>query len=84
MKKIVFSVTAEKDLKKISSIDAQRIVKKLQFFSEQKQVLSFAKPLVNLPPATHRFRVGSYRIAFMLKGGSVHIIRISHRKDVYA
>jgi len=45
--------------------------------------VAFAKPLVNLPPATHRFRVGKYRICFYLRGSSLVIDAVDTREDVY-
>jgi mRNA-degrading endonuclease RelE of RelBE toxin-antitoxin system len=61
---IKFTKSAEKDLGKLPKDIQKRIIKKLKFFAAQKDPLIFAKPLVDLPPMTHRFRVGDYRIAF--------------------
>ena len=72
-----------KDLEKLSKELQQRIVKKLTFFSNQENPVAFAKPLVNLPPATHRFRVGDYRIAFYIDKNTIYVERVRHRKEVY-
>lgn len=80
---IKFTPHGEKDLKKLPIEIQRRIIKKLSFFSEQENPVTFSKPLINLPPATHRFRVGDYRIAFYTDQSSVYIERIRHRKDVY-
>lgn len=53
-----------RDLEKLPKDLQERIVKKLTFLASQENPLTFSKPLVNLPPATHRFRVGDYIIAF--------------------
>ncbi|MBI2596587.1 type II toxin-antitoxin system RelE/ParE family toxin [Candidatus Daviesbacteria bacterium] len=52
-------------------------------FRNQADPLTFSKPLINLPPATHRFRVGNYRIAFYLDQTTIYVDRIGHRKEVY-
>lgn len=61
---VKFTTAAKKDLEKLSPEIQKRILKKIKFFSLRENPLLFSKPLVNLPPATHRFRVGDYRIAF--------------------
>ena len=80
---VEFTPRGKKDLEKLSRDSQKRILKKLQFFSSQPDPLLFSKPLVNLPPATHRFRVGDYRIAFYLFGKTIVIDRIRHRREVY-
>lgn len=72
-----------KDLEKLPKNLQERIVKKLTFFANQENPLVFSKPLVNLPPATHRFRVGNYRIAFYVEGNTIYIERVRHRSEVY-
>ncbi len=84
MADIRFTNQGLKDLKKLPADIQKRIVKKLQFFSSQVDPMVFSKPLINLPPATHRFRVGDYRIAFHIQDGVLLIDRIRHRKEVYA
>lgn len=80
---VKFAPSGKRDLENLSKDIQLRIVKKIKFFTSQEQPLNFAKPLVNLPPSTHRFRVGNYRIAFYIKGGTIYIERIGHRKEVY-
>lgn len=83
MYNVVFTKNGEKDLKKLPQEIQKRIIKKLEFFSLQENPLSFSKPLVDLPPSTHRFRVGDYRIAFYIEGENIYIERIKHRREVY-
>jgi len=83
MFEINFTEHAKKDLGKLPMDIQKRIIKKLQFFSSQLNPITFSKPLVNLPPATHRFRVGDYRIAFYIVGEIIYIERIRHRREVY-
>jgi mRNA interferase RelE/StbE len=83
MFEIKFTPHAQKELEKLSKDIQKRIIKKLTFFASQKDPLAFAKPLVSLPPMTHRFRVGDYRIAFYIVNQTIYIERIRHRRDVY-
>jgi len=83
MYNVQFSLSAQKDLQKLPKDIQKRIIKKLQFFASQQEPLIFSKPLVNLPPATHRFRVGVYRIAFYISEKNIYIERIKHRREVY-
>lgn len=71
------------DLEKLSKDIQRRVIKKLQFFATQENPLLFSKPLVNLPPATHRFRVGDYRVAFYIEKSTIYVDRIGHRSEVY-
>lgn len=80
---INFTEYAKKDLDKLPMDIQKRIIKKLQFFSSQTNPITFSRPLVNLPPATHRFRVGDYRIAFYIVGKIIYIERIRHRREIY-
>ena len=84
MLNVVFTPQGKKDLVKLPKDIQQRIIKKIKFFASVDNPLSFAKLLANLPPLTHRFRVGDYRIAFYLSENMITIDRIEHRKEVYA
>lgn len=83
MFEVKFTPAGSKDLKKLSTEIQTRVLKKIDFFSSQPSPIAFASPLVNLPPTTHRFRVGDYRVAFFVSGKTIYIDRIRHRKEVY-
>lgn len=83
MSNIIFTPAGQKDLQKLPSDLQKRIIKKLKFFAVSEKPLYFSKPLIKLPPSTHRFRVGDYRIAFFLVGKTLYIDRIRHRKEIY-
>lgn len=83
MFEVNFRENARNDLEKLPRNIQKRIIKKLQFFSSQTNPIAFSKPLVNLPLATHRFRVGDYRIAFYIFTKTIYIERIGHRREVY-
>jgi mRNA-degrading endonuclease RelE of RelBE toxin-antitoxin system len=78
-----FSESAAKDVKKLP-VAAQRNLKaKLLYWQAQTDPLHFAKPLIRHKEATHRFRIGVYRVLVKVVGGELRILRIRHRKDVY-
>ncbi len=87
MTKIIYTRHARQDLKRLEKAVARRIIKKLYFFSQQKNTLVFAKKLTNSLIGQYRFRVGEYRILFDVdKKGNMQILvilKIKHRKDIY-
>ena len=80
---VKFTPQSSKDLKKLPRDLQKRIIKKLEFYASQEKPTAFSKPLVNLPPSTHRFRVGDYRIAFYVNRSTLYVERIGHRREVY-
>ena len=83
LKRIEFTSCGEREFKKLPIQLQRRIVEKIELYVQSGNPLSFAKPLVNLPPATHRFRVGKYRICFYLQGFSIVIDGVDSREDAY-
>jgi mRNA interferase RelE/StbE len=87
MHKVIYSDNSLKDLRKIENAIAKRIVKKIAFFSQQLDVLEFAKPLRGLGDGRFRFRIGDYRAIFAIdKSGKIQILMIlnvKHRKEIY-
>lgn len=80
---IVFTPRGKRELKKLPRNIQQRILKKLQENASLTDPLSRAKPLINLPPATHRFRIGKYRASFYLHKTTIYIERIESRGQAY-
>ncbi|MBI4975692.1 type II toxin-antitoxin system RelE/ParE family toxin [Candidatus Peregrinibacteria bacterium] len=83
--RLVYSKTASKDLNNLNPRLALRILNKLEWFLNTTHPLSFAKPLANMSPATHRFRIGDYRAIIEAKTekGEIWILSIKHRKEIY-
>ncbi|MEK7136753.1 MAG: hypothetical protein AAB853_00550 [Patescibacteria group bacterium] len=79
----VLTRKAERDLQKLGSRLRLLIEKKLRQFLSAENPLVFAEPLVNLPPATHRFRVGKIRITFFCQAHVFTITSIEPRDKVY-
>ncbi|MBT4384693.1 type II toxin-antitoxin system RelE/ParE family toxin [Candidatus Peregrinibacteria bacterium] len=86
MYKVIYSENAVKELRKIDKQIAQRIIKKIHFFSEQKEIQTHAKKLKGFVEK-FRFRIGDYRAIFSIdKKGKIKILKIlniKHRKDIY-
>lgn len=64
---VQFTPRGEKELRASPKDIQHRIQKKLKFYIKLLNPLTVAKPVVNLPPATHRFRIGKYRISSILR-----------------
>jgi mRNA interferase RelE/StbE len=83
----VYTLRAQKDLRKLEHSITKRILKKLDFFLQQEDFLSFAEPIEDDEHGDYRFRIGDYRVLFDLdRKGSIRILtvlRIKHRKDIY-
>jgi len=80
----IFSESAKQDLEKLPKIFQSRLKTKLLYWQSTENPLQFATPLVKYVGATHRFRIGAYRLIVLQKSDSkILILRIRHRKDVY-
>jgi mRNA-degrading endonuclease RelE of RelBE toxin-antitoxin system len=80
----IFSESAKSDLEKLPKIFQSRLKTKLLYWQGTDNPLQFATPLVKYAGATHRFRIGTYRLIVLRKSdGAILILRIRHRKDVY-
>lgn len=80
---LFFTPHGQNDLEKLPRDLQKRILKKIEFFALQENPILFAKPLGNLPPTTHRFRVGDYRVAFYVLEKTIYIEKVRHRREVY-
>ena len=74
---------AQRDLQKLDPHLRFFVEKKLRQFLAAERPLDFAEPLINLPPATHRFRVGKIRIKFFCQEHTLTITSIEARDKVY-
>ena len=81
--KFVFKERATKELRKLDFQIRVRILKKLQFYSSQKNPLYFAEPLNDFRYGNWRFRIGEYRVLFDVEKDKIIILKVGHRKDIY-
>jgi len=80
---IQFTPGGAREFGKLEKQIQKRVLNKVYFYLRSGNPLAFAKPLVNLPPATHRFRVGKYRLTFCLQGNRLVIDGVDTREDAY-
>ena len=80
---IKFTPKGKRDFKKLTPSNQKRISRKLISCTYLPNPLVRAKPLVNLPPATHRFRIGKYRVCFYIEKKTILIERIELRAQAY-
>lgn len=83
MYEIQFTPRGERELKKLSNDIRKRIIQKLSDNASLVNPLLRAKPLVNLPPSTHRFRIGKYRISFYIQLQVIFVERVELRGQAY-
>ena len=83
MYNIQFTPRGERDFKSLSPEIQKRIDKKLRDNADVDNPLNRAGPLINLPPSTHRFRIGKYRASFYIEGNTIFIERIEIRNQTY-
>jgi len=78
--------TAQKQLSKLPRDIADRIVKKMYWYSLQDDPLSFAKQLTNAKMGEYRFRIGSYRVLCDVSKNTVQlliVLTIKKRDHIY-
>lgn len=75
--------TARQDLERLSKPVRNRIGKKLKYFMESGEPLNFGQKLTNHKDGDYRFRVGNYRIIFILEAKTIYIVRVQHRREIY-
>ena len=81
--KVVFTDEALKDLDKLDKKTITIIIKKIRWFSEQDNLLKFAKVLKYDAIGQYRFRIGSYRVIFDINKIKIIILKIGHGATVY-
>jgi mRNA-degrading endonuclease RelE of RelBE toxin-antitoxin system len=84
----VFTKPAEKDFAKLSKDVRARMIAKLKEFKNHDDILFVLKRLIDFEPATHRLRIGNFRLILKLnsqegKNFVFWILNIGHRKDIY-
>lgn len=79
-----FSRFAKKIFFKLEKNMQERILEKFQELKKHEHISSVLKPLINFGPATHRLRVGDYRVILQrMSETDFLIVDIGHRRDVY-
>jgi addiction module RelE/StbE family toxin len=78
---ITYKVSVKRDLKKLGSAEARRILDQLEDDLSKKPEKYPA--LKGEFAGLRKYRVGDYRVIFAILGQDVLVLRIGHRKDVY-
>ena len=77
---VVIMPSAERDLKTMDAVAAQRVAEKLRKITTEGQIVGDVKRLVGQPPR-FRLRVGDYRVLFRLELDTMKVYRIVHRRE---
>ena len=88
MNQFVFTKKAEKRFLDLPKSMQERMINKLKDLKQHDDILSVLKRLHHLEPASHRLRVGDYRLILELKKQTKKetifwILDVGDRKDVY-
>ena len=81
--KLLYKKPAVKDIRALAPQLQKRLKAKLEFFIAQDNPLKFAEPLTKPADAQYRFRVGNYRVLFDVENGSIVVLHVQHRREVY-
>lgn len=84
----IFTKQAAKACERVPKTVQARVIEKLKELKIHDDILSVLKRLENFKPATHRLRIGNYRLILELreqtdKDSIFWILDIGHRKDIY-
>lgn len=78
----IFTNYAEKKLKKIVAHKRKNIILKMKRISAWKIDGDFRK-MYNFSPATHRLRIGEYRVILKREDNEYIVLDIWHRSSIY-
>jgi len=79
--KIAFKKSVARDLKKIDKDQADRILRKIE--DELPDKAETFPVLAGKFSGLRKFRIGKYRIIYLIIGDTALILRISHRRETY-
>jgi mRNA-degrading endonuclease RelE of RelBE toxin-antitoxin system len=79
----VFSQIAEEQIAALDTVTRKRLGKKLQYFLDSGQPLTFAIQLVNVTPPIYRFRIGKYRVFFEVDDHKLFVLAVKRRDQAY-
>ncbi|PKL36573.1 type II toxin-antitoxin system RelE/ParE family toxin [Candidatus Peregrinibacteria bacterium HGW-Peregrinibacteria-1] len=88
MIQFIFTKSAKKTFQKLPAAIRDRIITKLKELKNHSDIFSTLKKLHHFSPATHRLRIGDYRIILELQDYTdTHttflILDLGSRKDIY-
>ena len=78
---ITYKKSVRRDLKRLSKAEAGRILDQID---KELSIKADSNPVLKAQFAgLRKYRVGDYRVIYVILGDDVLILRIGHRKDVY-
>ncbi len=81
-KKVEWVEEAAKDLGGLDRALAERVSKKISWFSTNFDHVT-PEPLSGDLKGTYKLRVGDWRVVYAVEGDSVTVLAVGHRKDIY-
>ena len=83
-----FTKQAERIFLKLPKSIQERCLEKLRELKTHPDIFSVLKQLTGVPPASHRMRIGNYRLILELRTHAKQsvkfwILDVGHRKDIY-
>jgi mRNA-degrading endonuclease RelE of RelBE toxin-antitoxin system len=78
---VKLSNAADARLAKLPLDTQERITSKLRFFAAQPNPLTFAKFIAEKD--AYRFRIGNYRVLFIIENNILKVAKIERRDKVY-
>jgi mRNA interferase RelE/StbE len=79
--KIVYTKSVVKDIGKLDRVAKKALKKKIDLYISDP--LKYARKLIRPSIGNYRWRIGNYRIVFDVKGKTVFVLKIGHRKEIY-
>lgn len=84
----IFTKQAERAFTKLPKSVQDRCLEKLHELKTHSDIFVVLKQLTAVAPATHRLRIGNYRLILELRnrtkqGFEFWILDVGHRKDIY-
>ncbi|MBT3349005.1 hypothetical protein HN954_03195 [bacterium] len=79
-----FLSSSEKSFQKIDKKNQDRIIKKLQSLKKHPNIFHILRPLFDFKPATHRLRIGNFRLILKQEAATNFLILdIGDRREIY-
>jgi mRNA interferase RelE/StbE len=78
---IIYKKSVQRDLKKFDKAEVRRLLNKIE--NELPEKANSYPALKGQFAGLRKFRIGDYRVIFVIIDNDVIILRIGHRKDVY-
>ena len=84
MNRFIFTHFAKKQFQTYENKVQEKIIQKLKILKQHDYIFSVLKTLVDFEPATHRLRIGDYRLILKWeKPNTFLILAVGHRKNIY-